>query len=1524
VWLVNNLVFGNGTASGSTGGRFGVKREGSTSPQPAGITLLNNLLCGNRLGEIDGPALDATDSNNLTPTGTEGPGVSASPGCEVASNVYVNLNGPDGQPNTTDDDFTLATTSPAIDRGMDPRTLGLNPSFNSPFEADFSGEGRRPRDGNGSGTAEFDIGALEAGATARPTITNLNPNTGVHGQTITLLTVTGERLGGATALTFLKDGTPDPEITVTNIQVNAQGTELRATVAISGLAALGSRLVTVTPPEGTSDATATSGNTFTVLGQLTLVPDFMSLVEGQSGGLTVQLSAPAPTGGLTVTLESAAPGIATVPASVTVGAGDTSAPTSVTGILEGTANVTASASGFASGQSVVTVRAPIPTISSFNPSSGKVGTTVVIAGTGFRLTPSANTVRFTGPNSTWVAATVTAASSTSLTVSVPTGAVTGPLQVATSGGTATSTGHFIVLPTEDFQLSVAPTTVSVAASGEGAIQLTLSGSGGFTALTTLGVSGVPPGVSATFGAATLTASQSTFLRLQTSGTTPTGDHPLQVTATGPLNGVVTTRSASLTLQVQAPGVSSLTGQILTNQDVPIPNVRLSLGSVQGVSDAAGNFLLANVPAPPTAQPLSIDANVAVAGFPIYSVDVTLVAGQTTVLPPFRITPPPPASQFVPISNSTAAQVVTDSRYPGFSITLPPGVTITGWDGVVKSQIAIEKLTPDRLPVPPPPFATRSVYQIFFGTPMGGLPSAPLPVTLPNDQDMLPGDKANIWYYDAAPFPGAPGTWSLAGAGTVSADGSRVIADPGVGIERFCGVCGAICIQRQGERDPNHNPDGTKAGEPVDLATGLFLVDKTDLVLPGRFPIVFHRTYNPIEPFGGIAGFELGLGRGWALSLDVVLLEGTSSLRTLILPGNSRFAFPQQAPGTFVNTTHPRFAGAVLTQTGSSHTLRFKDGATWRFASGWLAGGFPIPGLSLVTEQVDRTGNRLLFTRDAQGKLLALTDPTTNRALELSYTGTRISQVQDPLGRRVQYSYDAQGRLETVTDPAGGLTRYTYDSGGRILTITDPRTITYLTNEYSPGSGRVLKQTQADGGIWLFKYQLQGATVTGPGCPGPTCPTEESSARVAQGYSFSGGFVGATTVVDPRGNPTTSRFTPDGFPRESTDPLGQTTRHERDAAGRLIRITDPLGRVTQFAYDASGNVTSITDPGGNVRTFTYDPTFNKVTSISDPLGNLTTFEYDGSGNLIAITDPEQNLKPPAERLKTTFTYNQAGQPLTTTDPLGNTTTFTYDSAGNLAAITDPLGNTTQRTYDLVSRLIAQTDALGRTTRFSYDALNRLVTIVDALNGQTTFGYDPNGNLLTVTDARGNSITHEYDSMDRLSRRVDQLGKAEISSYDGDGNLTSTTDRKNQTTTFTYDPLNRRTQAIYADGAVASFTYDAAGRLLQADDSADPHRPIAMTYDTLDRLLAETTMLGTVSYHYDATGRRTQMTVSGQSPVSYTYDAASRLRTITQVPLNPLDIQYDATGRRTLLTLPNGVSTEYLYGMGDVMGDVMGDA
>src|SRR5206468_1884104 len=114
-----------------------------------------------------------------------------------------------------------------------------------------------------------------------------------------------------------------------------------------------------------------------------------------------------------------------------------------------------------------------------------------------------------------------------------------------------------------------------------------------------------------------------------------------------------------------------------------------------------------------------------------------------------------------------------------------------------------------------------------------------------------------------------------------------------------------------------------------------------------------------------------------------------------------------------------------------------------------------------------------------------------------------------------------------------------------------------------------RQTQADGGVWQFAYELNGVTVTG------------------------------TTVTDPRGNPTRYRFDSRGNTLSQTDALGQTTMFEYTPGTNLLTATtDPLGRTTRFAYDAQGNVTATTDPAGTQRGFTYDPTFNKVTSVTN--------------------------------------------------------------------------------------------------------------------------------------------------------------------------------------------------------------------------------------------------------------------------------------------------------------------------------------
>ncbi len=129
-----------------------------------------------------------------------------------------------------------------------------------------------------------------------------------------------------------------------------------------------------------------------------------------------------------------------------------------------------------------------------------------------------------------------------------------------------------------------------------------------------------------------------------------------------------------------------------------------------------------------------------------------------------------------------------------------------------------------------------------------------------------------------------------------------------------------------------------------------------------------------------------------------------------------------------------------------------------------------------------------------------------------------------------------------------------------------------------------------------------------------------------------------------------------------------------------------------------------------------------------------------------------------------------------------------------------------------------------------------------------------------------------------------------------------------TVHTYDAQNRLIRTDYPDGSSTTFTYNAVGRLTQITDSISG--TIELSYDNLDRLIQETTALGTIRYTYDAIGRRASMTINGGQPITYQYDAASRLMQVAQGS-QIVTIGYDAANRRTSLTYPNGTSTSYTY-------------
>jgi RHS repeat-associated protein len=103
-------------------------------------------------------------------------------------------------------------------------------------------------------------------------------------------------------------------------------------------------------------------------------------------------------------------------------------------------------------------------IISINPAIAPVGATVTVTGTGFSPTASDDTLQFNGTT-----ATVTAASATQLTATVPSGATTGSVTVTTPTGSATSDTPFTVTaggPTIDsISPTIAPAGTAITVSG---------------------------------------------------------------------------------------------------------------------------------------------------------------------------------------------------------------------------------------------------------------------------------------------------------------------------------------------------------------------------------------------------------------------------------------------------------------------------------------------------------------------------------------------------------------------------------------------------------------------------------------------------------------------------------------------------------------------------------------------------------------------------------------------------------------------------------------------------------------------------------------------------------------------------------------------------------------------------------------------------------------------------------------------------------------------------------------------------
>ena len=1152
-----------------------------------------------------------------------------------------------------------------------------------------------------------------------------------------------------------------------------------------------------------------------------------------------------------------------------------------------------------------------PSISSFSPVSGAIGTLVTLAGSNFTGGGGAvPTVIMSQQGGGTILAPVSTFSPTGLSFVVPDGAMTGAITVAVATQSATSSAPFTVSLPSSFSLTVGPGSATVVPGQPVAYAVSLNSSNGFSGLASLSISGTPPGVTASFSPTQISTGQKSILTITAPTGQAAGTAVLTISGAATINGQPFSQSANTSLQVA--GLStSFVGRTVVDDALQTSLAGVTVkflgvddkGNSTGctgltVSDAAGNFAFLQLPVACIGpQLIAYDGSTATSPSGKYAgvnLSYTLASGQATTPSVLIHLPRIDNAETVQVQqNSSNNQTFAFQSIPGLSVTVYAGTTFTLDDGSKPNPfplVAIQ-VPVDRLPDTMPTSGLLTPFIVAF-QPANAVSSKPVAVTFPNPLNVAPGQSATLMTLDPT-----HGYMVPYGTATVSNDGTEFVPDPdpanpgdAYGLVHFDWHGPAMPPPPAINPGPNKCIDcplcscgegsNPAVGNSVDLGSGLEVFTAEDLSLSETLgpDVTVLRTYRSGSTIPG----PFGIGTGMNYQLKLIIAAGEFFL---VAEDGSQFAFTSQPDGTYISTSLPQYAGAVLSNCTSLSlpcTLRFKDGTTYQFQHDSNFIDFHANLISIT----DRNGNSITISRSSAvpSQILQVTD-AVGRSFNFTLDSSgRVTAITDPSGRAVTYAYNSQGTLSTVTDANGGVTSYVYDGSNNLIQETDPRGIVVAQRTYD-ANGRVTSEVEADGGTYQFTYTPLNASVA-------TSP------------------ILMTTETDPLGHQWTYHFSTLGFLLDATDPLGEVRYFTRDPSTNLITAITGTGQCPvcgdtrlgnqSFTYDANGNILTTTDALGDTTSFTYDPLFSQILSLTDPLGNSSSFSYDQNGNLLIATDANGHAWSVA--------YQSGGLPASLTDALGKLTAFSYDSSANLSSIQDALGNKASFQYDSASRLTSLTDPLGATATISKTPLDDIAEIVEpSPGGSIALSYDPDENLVGLTDERGNRSAFAYDPLDRLTKQTDPLGHSISRSYDLAGNLLGFVDQMGQTTQMTYDTANRLVGATFADGSL-SIAYDSTGRLSHVVDSQGG--TFDYSYDAAGRLTSQTSPVGAIQYSRDGDGRVTSRQVNGGATNQYTYDKVGNLLSATSSGAS-VQLAYDADDRLQSVARANGVTSQYAY-------------